>query len=258
MEELFSELKYKKHFLSKVICRIDFSDLLSETCFSELALGTAIESHFPIRGKDQIENVSNLNVVKTMGEAPTVSEDTFTLIRKEFIDKAGKNRCYISKQCIVLDYSKYLNFENLQSDLEKLISLISDKQNNTLVSRFGLRYINEYNPESIKLQKNHFSSAINSILDFDSYPIMVLSRAMGQLEYIQEDIRLVTRYGTYNRNYPGALQRNDFVLDYDSFVQGSYKLADLFPQKIANAHGMIQAAFESHITEKLRDIMNKG
>ena len=255
MPEVHAENKYSKHFLSKVIARIDFPNLLSDECFSELALGTAIEENFPLRGKDQVENRSNLNVFKKEGEAPTISEDIITLIRKEFVDSAGKNRCFISRQYIILDYDQYESFERLQNDFIKLVSVINGKQSDVVMSRLGLRYINTFNPDVFKLQKSYFSSEVNSILGFNSFDSMSLSRVMTHVEYICDDIRLTAKLGRYNRNYPGAIQKNDFVLDYDAFIQGSYRLSDVFPQKLINAHTMIQTAFESHITDKLRVVM---
>ena len=78
---------------------------------------------------------------------------------------------------------------------------------------------------------------------------------MGRIEYINSDIRLNMNFGEFNRNYPGAIEKHDFVLDYDAFIQGNYKLSDVFPQKLDTAHNMIQDVFENSITDKLREVM---
>lgn len=256
MAENPESICYNKHFLSKVICRVDFGNPLPEELFSTLSLGEDIAQSFPIRGKDQIENASNINVIKKQGESPVVSEEITTFVRKEFVDSTGKNRCYMSRKYIILDYNNYDGFEALHADFMKLIDRIKIYNVDILMERFGLRYINTFNSDTFKIQKGYFSSEVNSFIGATNVDGMLLSRAMGHTEFINDDIRLNANFGKYNRNYPGILQKNDFVLDYDAFVQGTYKISEAFPQKLLKAHEMVQNIFESHITEKLRAVMN--
>lgn len=261
MNTEFSKISYKRNFLENVICRLDFKKELSDESFSLLAQGTEISKSFPIRGKDQIENTSNVNVVARKDAAPVVSAEKTTLVRKEFTDTTGKNKYCFSKKYVILAYEAYKNFENLKIDIENITTLIYKFDPDITITRFGLRYINKFDPDTIRIFKNYFSQDISCFIAPSSTKIneeLSLSRVIGHFEYISDDIRLNANIGAYNRNYPGVLQKQDIALDYDAVVQGPCKLSEVIPEKLLKAHDIIQATFEHHITNKLRSVMMKG
>lgn len=249
------QIKYGKNFLSNVICRIDFeSDLESET-IAQLSMSSEIIEYFPIRGKDVVEEGTNFNVIQKPGVEPQIFQEKVSLIRKEFIDSLGKNKCSISPKFLILEYTSYTSFEVLKMHFMQIIHKIRSLSGDVQISRFGLRYINTFNVDNTRIYKTFFNNEINGFVSLSAPENTSLSRAMGKIEYINSDIRLNMNFGEFNRNYPGVIQKHDFVLDYDAFIQGNYKLSDAFPQKIDTAHNMIQNAFEHSITDKLRELM---
>lgn len=257
MEKNIDSIKYSSNYLSSVICRVDFAKPLSESVITQLAAGTEISTDFPIRGKDQVATAALINVSKSSPDAePVVSEEKSQIVMKQFHDLTGKNKCVLSPQNLVFEYSSYDSFESLQVHFMRVVEKIIGSGENTIVSRFGLRYINTFNSDNVRIQKGFFSDFVSAFVNLRSTDDIPLSRAMGHMEYLQDDIRLTFNYGKFNRNYPGILQKNDFVLDYDAVIQGTYDIADLFPSKLVSAHKMIQTTFENCITDKLRATMN--
>lgn len=257
MGNSFETIKYNKHFITSVICRVDFSDDLPDDVITELSVGTEIKTHFPMLAKDQIENTTGFNVVQKGNEDPIISRVTDTIVKKTFTDISGSNKCIFSKKSLALEYAAYNSFEELQKHFMTIVEKIVALYPNAKISRFGLRYINTYNCDLIRIQKNFFAKEINSLIGIQAAGNSNLSRAMGHIEYIRDEIRLSVNFGEFNRSYPGILQKHDFVLDYDAVIQGVYKLSDLIPAKLINAHELIQLAFEQNITDVLRDEMNK-
>ena len=248
-------IKYENHFLSNVICRVDFESDLSNETISQLAMSTEITQSFPIRGKDSVEEGTNFNVVQKPGADPQIFQERVSFVRKEFINSLGKNKCSISPKFLILEYGAYVSFEELKNHLMQIIQKIKNLSGDIQISRFGLRYINTFNVDNIRIFKSYFANEISGFVSLSAPSNTLLSRAMGKIEYINSDVRLNMNFGEFNRNYPGAIQKHDFVLDYDAFIQGNYKLSDAFPQKLDVAHNMIQDVFENSITDKLRELM---
>lgn len=248
-------IKYSKHYLSNVICRIDFSTLLSESILSELSMEKDIINYFPLKLKDIVEEETNFNLIDEPGSEPVLSKEKNSFIRKTFVDSEGANKFIFSPKYILLDYSNYSSFEMLRTHLETIVKKIILLSPEIVVTRFGLRYINTFNVDDMRIQKSFFSNILNEFVCVSSLENATLSRAMGHFEYVNNDIRLNFNFGEFNRNYPGILQKRDFVLDYDASVQMNYKLSDILSAKLNIAHTMIQEAFENSITDKLRDMM---
>ena len=257
-------IKYKNNFLSSVICRIDFNSPLPEETINDLSKDTDLTGAFPIRGKDQVRKEKRLNWVSSFDnkkpEKPSVVEEEFTFIIKEFRNATGENKFVFAPTFIVFEYKKYNSFEKLKSNFLSVVNCLNKgnkDEKNTNISRFGLRYINIIDPDKIRILKGYFANTINAFVNFELAKGLSLSRAVGQVEYLQDDIRLVVHYGEYNRSYPGILLKHDFVLDYDASVQGLYSISDIFPNKLIAAHSMIQNVFEHSITDKFRKIMKE-
>nr|MBQ4320565.1 TIGR04255 family protein [Clostridia bacterium] len=248
-------IKYEKHFLSSVICRIDFESDLNNETLSNLAMSTEITDYFQIRGKDTVEEATNFNVVQKPGTDPQIFQEKVSFVRKEFINSSGKNKCSFSPKFLILEYGAYVSFEELKKHFMKIVQKIKSLSGDIQISRFGLRYINTFNVDSFRVFKSYFANEISGFVSLSAPTNTLLSRAMGKIEYINSDIRLNMNFGEFNRNYPGAIEKHDFVLDYDAFIQGNYKLSDAFPQKLEIAHNMIQDVFENSITDKLREVM---
>lgn len=254
-------IKYQRNFLSNVICRVDFNSDLQSDSLNNLLINQSITNVFPIKDKDIVEKQTNYTLTQTQ-DMPQLMQENVSFIRKVFVSQCGKNKCNISPKFLILEYNDYSSFEKLKNDFLGIIQAIQNICGNIELSRFGLRYINVFNVDNIKIYKTFFSEKINEFVSLDSQDngdnTIEISRALGKIEYVQNDIRLNMVFGEFNRNYPGVIQKHDFVLDYDAFIQGLYKLSDIFPQKFEAAHDLIQQIFEQSITDRLRNILDRA
>ena len=258
MLENADTVKYKNNFLASVICRVDFNEPLSTDVLNSIAKDSVINKKFPIRGKDQIGKEKTINISGfSNGKSAdsSVSQNEKTYVIKELRNETGENKFVFAPTFCVFEYRKYESFGELKQYFMQLVNNISEKDRNVNINRFGLRYVNIIDPDKTRIMKNYFNSSINTFVNFKLAEGLNLSRAMGKIEYLQEDIRLVVNFGEYNRSYPGILLKHDFVLDYDASIQGLYNISDVFPSKLTAAHAMIQNVFEHSITDKLRIIM---
>lgn len=131
--------------------------------------------------------------------------------------------------------------------------------NRVTAIRTGIRYINLFDSEKIKLQKNFFASDIAATLvtklPNDEHE-MSLIRSMHMSEYRLPSMTLNFRYGMFNPEYPNALRKNNFALDYDCFTTDQLESADEILRNLENGHQAIQYLFENAITDAMRKVMN--
>lgn len=127
--------------------------------------------------------------------------------------------------------------------------------------RIGLRYINIFNTEKIKILKKFFISEVANALtlnisnkDSDLKTI----RSMHLSEYSMGNSSVNFRFGLYNKLYPNPIQTNDFVLDYDCFSTEGFSNSDDIIKFISEGHDLIQNLFEGSITNSLREFMKHG
>lgn len=258
-----SAIKYRKTFLDQVIIRIDFHETIlhNDDIFTTEFERTILDS-YPKREKDRIIRFNSVNVVidtKNQGELNTKNE-TFDGIQKEYLSIDGKNKVIISNQFIVFEINQYSSFGEHLECIRRILSAFFMK-NKVTTARTGIRYINLYKSDEIKLQKNFFSAEVAASLiprkNVDSTPDeLVLVRSMNLSEYLLDSgTRLNFRYGMYNPDYPTALKKNDFALDFDCFSNDSFSGSDDILRCIVEGHDAIQILFEQSITETLRKVM---
>lgn len=247
--------KYNSTFLNTVIFRIDFEDYLSDETIKKIIMSPELLAIFPIKGKDQIKEDYNYSVFDKGENPPEISKTLDQYIEKILIDNSGKNRIIASKKAIVFEYNQYFSFEETKKQISFVVKEILSVNSSIRTKRFGLRYINVFDSDTHKINKNYFADSLKGLVKFNDFSGLVVSRALGNIEFINDDLRLTMKYGNFNRNYPGAVEKYDFVLDYDAYVDGLCLLSDVFQQKLDAAHDMIQTAFESSITDNLRETM---
>ncbi len=246
------DIHYKNNFLTSVICRVDLEGVITDETIKGVLSNNEIMGLFPLIQKDIINYDRNF-AINADEESLSTTKDTYVIHARS--DRSGKNKLFISKKHFLIDYGSYETFETTMSHFMKIVSTVLESSPDSRIRRFGLRYINVFNADESRIQKNYFSSTINGLVNIDNISGMEISRAIGSIEYVSEDIRLMMKYGDFNRNYPGVLEKHDFVLDYDAYIEGSYQFSEVFPQRLEKAHDMIQTAFEESITDKLRNAM---
>ncbi len=254
----FSAIKYANTFLNQVIIRVDFLQFLeTEKLFSD-DIEKVILKLFPRRGMDQKIRFDTINVVidPNKPSMPNAQKETLEGIQREY--HAGKNKIILSNKFIISEVNEYDAFEKHYQDFQSILLSIYAKQRITS-ARIGIRYINIFGTESIKLRKNMFSpeiSATFSAKDYVSDNGSRLIRAMNMNEYQVMNMLLNFRFGMFNPDYPNPLTKESFALDYDCFTTEPIETMDEVLRTVVQGHDAIQELFEASITDSLRKVLN--
>ena len=253
----YSAIKYKNTFLNQVIIRVDFLQFSeTEKLFSSDA-EKAILKLFPRRGIDQKIRFDTINfVINPNAEgSPNAQKETLEGIQREYCD--GRNKILMSNKFIVYEINEYSTFDYHYQRIQAiLLALFSKLQLTT--ARIGIRYINLFDIDSIKIRKNMFSPEVSATLnakEFSSENGTQLIRAMSMNEFQIENMLLNFRFGMYNPDYPNPLNKESLSLDYDCFTTEPLESADAILRGIMRGHDAIQELFEASITGNLRKVL---
>jgi len=253
----YSDVCYKNSFLSTVIVRIDFLQFVK----NEIAFQSDIEKEilkiFPKRGKDQIIRFNSMSVYfdQSNNGLPNANGESQEGIQREYYSHNGANKLILTNKFIIFEIKDYSNFEEHKSWFERILFTFFQKCR-VSAQRSGIRYINIFNQEKVKLQKNYFSDEIAAtLIKNDKLSNTRLIRSMHLNEYNIDDMTMNFRYGMFNPEYPNILKKTDFVLDFDFFTDSIIETSDGVLQVIKKGHQEIQQKFESSITDNLRGVM---
>ena len=161
----FESINYSTSFLDQVIVRSDFLEFIPTNSIFDLELEKVILQKFPRRGKDQIIRFNSINVViDALNQQTTDTTREFTEgIQREYSSLDGQNKIILSNKFLVFEINRYKSFEELMGFVRPI--LLAIYANNAITAnRTGIRYINIYDADKIKLQKNYFSQEVSSSL----------------------------------------------------------------------------------------------
>ena len=251
----YDSINYKKTFLNQVIVRIDFSEFLeTENTFSDANMD-AVQERFPRKGMRQVTKFQDVNVF--VDDASSTTQHRIDNgFQQEFLN-SDNNKCVISNKFLIFDVCVYSSFDQLMEDMKPIIMAVMDISKVT-ASRTGIRYINIYENDRIKLSKNLFNSPIGSFLNtslLDQNEGMGCMRSMAMNEYKKGDMQLDFRYGMYNPDYPRPMKRSSFVLDYDCYTEDPLIGSESVFSHLIEGHNAIQHLFENSISYKLKQVM---
>lgn len=255
----YQNICYQNPFLNQVIVRLDFMETLQNAKVFYEEFERSIVKYFPKKGKDQLIKLNEINVminVKEPSESAASSELVVGL-QKEYWDKNMTNKFIVSNRFIVFEINAYSSFEKMFEMINSIVPSFMAMTNVT-VQRMGIRYINIFDPEKIKIRKNYFQSDVASSLSKKTQELdddLKIIRTMHLAEYNFQNMHLNFRYGMFNPEYPNPLKKDNFVLDYDCFIQEAISSSAEIMQGIANGHKIIQKMFENSITDGLRKVM---
>ena len=189
--------------------------------------------------------------------APSAHGEYQDGIQREYYSSTQKNKIVLTNKFMIIEINKYSDFEELQKWLHEIVLPFFAKNNLTVI-RTGIRYINIFSPDKIKIRKSLFSSEIAAALNtntFQDNSDVILTRSMHVTEYQINGMHLNFRYGLFNPQYPNQLIDNSFALDYDYYTEEPIEVADGLLRCVERGHDAIQMLFESSITEVLRKEM---
>ena len=131
----------------------------------------------------------------------------------------------------------------------------SEAYPDAVISRFGLRFINEIVLEEGPPTdwKGYIDPRLLASLDFfPNHGELCRSFNITDLRY--EDLQLKFQFGMHNPDYPAIIKRKTFILDLDAYYAGLQDRA-LVMKNVDEGHRRIQELFERSITDKLREKM---
>lgn len=249
---------YKNSFLDQVIVRTDFMEFIPNETIHCKETEAEIRNYFPLIGKSQIVNRNAINFTIDIKNPQNTNtqNDIRSGIQKEFYTLNKKNKIIISNMFLVFEIHEYKSFKEFNDCLKSIVQTVFTNCKPTIV-RTGLRYINLFKSERIKVRKKFFPTEIAACLKtkFEDEANMDMIRSMHLREYRIGNLSLNFRYGMYNPNYPGPMKDNNFTLDYDCFSNDALANSDDVLEVILHSHNAIQKLFESSITEDLRKEM---
>ncbi|MEA3282023.1 MAG: TIGR04255 family protein [Euryarchaeota archaeon] len=239
--------KYKKDYLTNVICRIDFIDRLNFSTDQINRLKDDISEDFPDM-KDM--DVSFIEVMMGPEEDRTIRKKGKVY---EFAHEGKLVR--IEPECLVFEFTQYTGFDQFKKLVKKVLNSLDLSNNSVKSKRIGLRYINQ-----IHLDKGDpfdwKGLIVDSLVPNTAYTEdkNVLSRSLGWVDLTYDDFYVRFHYGMFNSEHPNPIARKEFVLDFDCYTKDEQDLSDV-PTLLNRFHEKIKEMFECSILGDLRQIM---
>jgi len=247
--------RYRNNFLKQVIMQVQFDPVLA---FQNEAVATFREQiKDPLPRTQRIDEMA-VHVGIQPG-APSTAETHPIHTKYLFSTPDGSKRVSISPVTFALEYQRYENIDRARDDFTFTWSAFQDLFDIKLLTRVGLRYINgiiltEGNP--LDWSGYIDNKLISATLEIPEPPGPRLARSMHAVHWTQEDRRVVFNFGIHNRDFPNAVTRREFILDYDCFSVGTIEATELVTL-FRRYNDTLSSLFEESIGERLRDRMGR-
>lgn len=249
---MFEDVCYKKSFLTEVVARIDFVTPFAAFEKSIPAKNlTKIGSRFPIA--EPTESIAQHIEVGLDGG---VKQKELRGKQWNFFGREREKQLTIEPGAVFVRHLKYSRFEELKAEFQLAVGAIDQEASGVVAQRFGLRYINQFDFEDLKLSNvnKYFTESLLGTQPFNSYA-RNLTRNFHIIELKFDDIDVRFQFGFPNTDFPAVIKRPIFVIDIDAYALMVHPISDSI-QYIETAHGHIQKLFEESITTDLRSKMN--
>ena len=239
--------KYKRDYLTNVICKIDFIDRLNFSTDQINRLRDDISEDFPDM-KDM--DVSFIEVMMGPEEERTIRKKGKVY---EFAHEGKLVR--IEPEFLVFEFKQYTGFDQFGKLVKKVLNSL-DSSNNSVGSKWmGLRYINQIHLD----EGDPFDWSgliVDSLVPNNVYTEdkNVLSRSLGLVELTYDDFYVRFQYGMFNSEQPNPIARKEFVLDFDCYTKDEQDISDVLTL-LDRFHEKIKEMFECSILDDLRQIM---
>ena len=242
---------YKKNFLDNVIVRVDFQKI--DLDFLE-SFHKEIKDVFPFQEKNEVLNSMIVALNQKGPETTTRSVWIFHNARKT-------KKIQISFDHFLIQYKRYVNKEELLSDIDTLFTKFLGYSKIQTVDRIGLRYTNEINLNKIRAKfswDKYISKELTGSLSFVDNTEAKLARAFSTLTLKFDEADMTFNYGLWNNDFPSESVRKEFTLDYDCHSRFPINIIDK-PLRgfIEKYNEYISDLFELSITAAFRRILNE-
>lgn len=244
----YDEICYKRNFISRAIFRIDYPPIFKLEKESPSGFQEKIKSNFPI------SNIKEGNIITTglKDKKEFIDRETFNIY--EFLSENKKHITEIAKSYLGVTLLEYGTFEDFKNLIEQSFSAFNQEYAPTIITRIGLRYINEIKLDGNPLDwTNYINGNLLSSLTFVSSSKLKPTRLMNQINYLTENYSLTFNHGIFNVEYPSPITRKEFILDYDCYTKEIKP--EFVLENLNEFHAIIQELFEKSIDVELKKIM---
>ena len=254
-------IRYKNNYLTEVIFRINFSNILKLSGSNKDAaeeFRKAIFDEFP---NVQFRFNNNVNVtidVKSEKSQSLMEEGDLTWI---FSNETNKKEVELNAKFLILHYKKeaYIGFKEFLEDVTKILDSLRYYMPYKL-NFMGLRYIYQINDDFITEDniKEYINPALTDNVIFDLGDGEKFSQIVSRLDLIKDYYNLTFQYGFFNPRFPDPKFKKDFILDYDCKITDMelVKTEDDVLSELKKMNKFIYEKFKYSTTDELRELMD--
>jgi uncharacterized protein (TIGR04255 family) len=242
---------YKKSFLKEVIVKIDFAipiEKLEKSIPAKLV--SSIVENFPI------VEPTDIVMHEIAVEGSSIKSKGTAIKQWGYFTKDRNQQLVVSSQSAFVQYKRYNSYEETKEQFGSVIEALNAVFPGTIVSRFGLRYINQIDApvaDPTRWDEYFDQKLLCGRSFFEAEEDITRLITIAELKY--DDIAVRFQFGMPNPDYPASQKRPLFVLDMDASISQAHELTDVL-SNMDDAHTRIQVLFERSITQALREKMN--
>ena len=248
-----TQIVYRRNFLTNVILKINFPVILEISDGTPTTFQKSILRDFPILEPVQqmefkIEN-KGLNVVDH--KSNKILWKFHNKENTEFVELDFGSLAYIVKN--------YTDYSTFRKSAESIFSRFFSNFPSILISRLGLRYINQITLEGTDYFNWGGYLNQNLIKKIDFYRNKTEIRRLLTVSELalDEETVLNFKFGILNSTYPSPIVNREFLLDYDCHTSIQFE-KEILTTKVNMYHRYIKDYFEASITDNLRKVLNRG
>lgn len=244
---------YSQSPLSEIIFKMSFENIPN--------INVKInEFHEKIKENYQFKTVEtepkiSINISNEHGKIETTQEPKYwcfhnneELINSPFIIEVAKDNCVLDFKS---NFEEYKGFEDLKHHIKLLIDA-AQVFNIKHIDSIGLRYINKIkcNKGNPKQWKGIISDRIlfDDLLDFYNSP----SRVFTEFTFKKNDFFIKFNFGIFNTEFPNAIARKEFILDFDCIYNDEINIINIF-DIINEMHETISELFKENTSDSYRN-----
>ncbi len=254
-------IRYKNDYLTEVIFKINFSNILKLSGNKKEAAEEFQKEIFEEFPNVEFQYNNNVNVqldIKKGKSQTTIDDGDLTWI---FSDETNLKHVELNSNTLVLVYHKsaYEGFKEFLTDVSLLLNALRWYAPFNILF-LGLRYINRI-PEDV-IDDNNIHEYINksliSDIIFDLDDDEGVSQLFSRLDLLNEDYQLTFQYGFFNPDYPNPYSKKGFILDFDCKWRkiDSVNSQVAIEESLKRMNKIIYKKFEYSITDKLKELMD--